>query len=643
MSLKNAMFRSYVNRYKNAWHNLRKEIRPIISFEIWFSLIFAIALAPFSAWLVNSLFVSIDQIAISNEDIISFFISFRGIGFILLSGAFFLGLAFLEWIGLMTISLAAADGRVVSVSRVLGGEMVHFWSVIRLGVLQAVIYLSVSLPFIAAGALTYFAFLAEHDINYFLAERPWQLWVALIISALIGGACLLLGAWLYIRWLFAIPALIFENAPPIEALRKSWQRTRHRFIELAMPQVVWWVFIVSASFVSALVLKALFTFLLVYAELNLYVILPLVVVALGIIFLNGLFWLTLGKAVYMFLIVDFYREIVKRKIRLPEKWWLLKKMSPSVLKYIGWAAVGLALVATIFVGVAYFERFNLDRHHVAVTAHRGSSLQAPENTISALKQAIADGADYAEIDVQATADGVVILMHDADLMRVASIDRKIAEMQYAELSTIDIGSWFSKDFSKERIATLEEAIRFCNGRIKLNIELKYNRPDLDLVGKVGTLIRSNSCAENCVITSLDYGELRMFKTLFPEVKVGLTVFQALGYYTHSKVDFLSIDAAQATSRRVKETQLNGKQIHVWTVNDLHTALAMIEVGADNIITDKPAAVQKWLQAWNNLTGTQKIALWLRNLFLKTTLENITLWLRNLISHDEHVLGINPLL
>ena len=637
------MIKSSYIRYHKAWNNLRREIRPIIGFEIWFSFIFAIALAPFTAWLVNSLLVSDGQIAVSNEDIIAFFISLRGFGFILLSAAFFLGLAFLEWIGLMIISLAAADGRVVSVSRVLGEEIVHAWSVICLGLLQATIGFLASIPFLAACALTYFVFLGEYDINYYLAERPWQLWVTLFISAMIAGLYLLLAAWLYIRWLFAIPALIFENAQPLKALRKSWQRTKHRVIELAVPQAVWWIFIVSVSFATALVLKALFTFLLVYAGLNLYVILPLVVVALGVVVISGLIWFTLGKTVYMFFIVDFYREIVRRKIMLPEKWWLIKKISPSVLKSVGWAGVCLSLAITVFAGFAYFESFNFDRRHMAITAHRGSSLKAPENTISALNQAIEDGADYAEIDVQATADGVVILMHDADLMRVASIDRKIAEMRYEELSTIDIGSWFSKDFRSERIATLEEAIRFCNGRIKLNIELKYNRPDLDLVGKVGTLIRRNSCSENCVITSLDYGELRMFKALFPEIKIGLTVFRALGDYTQSKVDFLSIDAAQATSQLVKKAQQSGKQIHVWTVNDLNTALAMIEVGADNIITDKPAAINTWLQAWNALTGSQKIALWLRNLFLKTTLKDITLWLRNLLQQDDLGLGMNPLL
>ena len=102
------MFRSFYNRYNKAWNNLRREIKPIVGFEIWFSLIFAVVLAPFTVWLVDNLLISNGQIAVSNEDIITFFISVRGVLFIVLSASFFLGLAFLEWIGLMIISLAAA-------------------------------------------------------------------------------------------------------------------------------------------------------------------------------------------------------------------------------------------------------------------------------------------------------------------------------------------------------------------------------------------------------------------------------------------------------------------------------------------------------------------------------------------------------
>jgi glycerophosphoryl diester phosphodiesterase len=71
----------------------------------------------------------------------------------------------------------------------------------------------------------------------------------------------------------------------------------------------------------------------------------------------------------------------------------------------------------------------------------------------------------------------------------------------------------------------------------------------------------------------------------------------------------------ATSRLVKRAQRNGKEIHVWTVNDLQTTLAMIEVGVDNIITDKPDYIRNVLRAWNDLSDTEKIALWLRNLIV----------------------------
>jgi uncharacterized membrane protein len=69
---------------------LRKAIKPIGGFAIWFSLIHAVVLAPFTAWLVDNLLISNGQIAVSNEDIITFFISLRGVLFIVLSASFFL-------------------------------------------------------------------------------------------------------------------------------------------------------------------------------------------------------------------------------------------------------------------------------------------------------------------------------------------------------------------------------------------------------------------------------------------------------------------------------------------------------------------------------------------------------------------------
>jgi len=110
-------------------------------------------------------------------------------------------------------------------------------------------------------------------------------------------------------------------------------------------------------------------------------------------------------------------------------------------------------------------------------------------------------------------------------------------------------------------------------------------------------------------------EKTKFKKSFPQVKTGLIVFRALGRLMRTEADFLSIHAAMATSRLVKKAQRNGKEIHAWTVNDLQTALAMIEVGVDNIITDKPDYISNVLRAWNDMSDTEKIALWLRNLIV----------------------------
>ena len=74
-----------------------------------------------------------------------------------------------------------------------------------------------------------------------------------------------------------------------------------------------------------------------------------------------------------------------------------------------------------------------DRPRVKVTAHRGHSAAAPENTRSAVRKAIASGADYAEVDVQLTADGAVVLLHDRDLKRVAGDPRRLSELSSDEV------------------------------------------------------------------------------------------------------------------------------------------------------------------------------------------------------------------
>ena len=137
-----------------------------------------------------------------------------------------------------------------------------------------------------------------------------------------------------------------------------------------------------------------------------------------------------------------------------------------------------------------------------VTAHRGSSRMAPENTMAAIEAAMEEMADYSEIDVQTTADGIVVVCHDLNLKRVAGVDRRLGTMTYDQVSRLDVGSHFSPRFAGERIPTLEEVLEACKGRMKLNIELKNIGNSSSLPEQVAALVREYGMEDQCVITSV---------------------------------------------------------------------------------------------------------------------------------------------
>ena len=122
-------------------------------------------------------------------------------------------------------------------------------------------------------------------------------------------------------------------------------------------------------------------------------------------------------------------------------------------------------------GFAFAEE-NWDQD-VEITAHRGDVSQAPENTIPAFKAAIESGADWIELDINQTKDGVLVVLHDENLMRVAGVPHKVRDLTYDEIRSLDVGSRLGPDFQGTSIPTLSEVLDYCRGKIKLNIEIKY--------------------------------------------------------------------------------------------------------------------------------------------------------------------------
>jgi len=589
-------------------------LKPAIAFEFWSTLIFMVSFSPASGWLLNRLVASSGQYAVSDNDLLAFFLSTRGIVFLVLSTGFALAFWFAEQVGLLIISGNAVYKKQVSVSRVLWEQITRLSALLHLGLLQAAVYLAAGIPFVLGIGLTYLALLREWDLNYYLSVKPFSWWVAVAIAGAILAAYLVLAAWLYIRWLFAIPILVFEKAMPTGALRKSWRQTRGRFWELAVPLAVWWISVAITSLVMTWLIRAAAAQLLNHTGSTLKAVVPVVIGTLALIAILDAIWFIIGKTVHVLLMADFYLELMggekQPSTSAPATGWL----SPTGIKRIGWLIAGIALVMGLTSGAAFIQGFNFSRA-VEITGHRGSKIRAPENTLSALQQAIAEGADYAEIDVQTTADGVVVLLHDADLMRVAAVRRRLRDISLRELGSIDVGSWFAPEFNSERIPTLQEAIDLVRGHIKLNIELKFTWPDPTLAKKVGGIIERNGFVSECVVSSLNFPALTEIKQAFPELKTGFIVLQAVGNLARMEADFLSISAARATPPLVRRVHRRGMQIHVWTVNNLNNALSMIEMGVDNIITDDPKEIRKLLEAWQTLSDSEKIVLMLRNLIV----------------------------
>ncbi|MHC5023737.1 MAG: glycerophosphodiester phosphodiesterase family protein [Planctomycetota bacterium] len=604
-----------LTRYRWVLERLRAVVRPAIAFEFWSTLFFVGALAPASGWVLNRLVASSGQFAVSDHGLLTFLLSFQGILFVLLNLGFVLTFWSAEKAGLLIIVAKAARGRKVTVSLVLWQQLSRLSALLRLGVLQATWYIVAAVPFVLGMWLTYRLLLGEWDFYFYLNVRPRSWWIAVAVWGVLLAGYLLLAASLYVRWLVSVPVLVFENVRPMEALRRSRQRTRGRLLELAMPLALWWLFVLVSSGATTWLIRAVASRLFVQAELTLRVVVPGMVGALALLLLADLAWFILGKTVHVMLTASVYLEHADASAEPRDDASATKVITARGLKRLSWVLAGVVLVTGIGTAAAYIESLNIERA-VEITGHRGSKVRAPENTLSALRQAIDEGADYAEIDVQTTADGVVVLLHDGDLMRVASLNRRLHEMRYDELRDVDVGSWFAPEFRDERIPTLQEAIDLARGRIRLNIELKFNRPDPLLTGAVIEIIRRNQFASDCVISSLSFDALTETRQAAAELTTGLIVFQAVGDPSRMEADFLSMSAARTTPRLVQELHRRGRAIHVWTVNDLGDVLAMIRMGVDNIITDRPEAVRRWMEQWQSLSDSERLAIMLGSLIVE---------------------------
>lgn len=287
--------------------------------------------------------------------------------------------------------------------------------------------------------------------------------------------------------------------------------------------------------------------------------------------------------------------------------------NPIVIKLWGKACTifatviaGVMICVYIFMGVAKNPFAKVELLKVPdISAHRGSSINAPENTMSAFKQALYDLADYVELDVHLTSDNVVVVMHDSSLKRTTGLNKNIWQVSYSRIKELDAGGWFSQVYEGEPVPTLEEVIKEIGPFAKLNIEIKYNKKESDITKYVVDIIERNDFVDRCVVTSSDYTVLHEVKELNPDIQTGYVLSAAYGaYYSIGYVDVISINYSFVNKALVDAVHRYGKEIYVWTVNSPSVVKSLANMGVDNIITDDPVMARE--AVYSRYTGKELV-------------------------------------
>jgi glycerophosphoryl diester phosphodiesterase len=274
---------------------------------------------------------------------------------------------------------------------------------------------------------------------------------------------------------------------------------------------------------------------------------------------------------------------------------------------------GIALAGGLYLGGNLAERVGAESD-VEIIAHRGAAGARPENTMAAVEQALADRADWVEIDVQETADGEIVVAHDSDLMKLAGVDLKVWDATMDDLSAIDIGSWFDPAYAGERTPTLREVLHAAKGRGKVLIELKYYGHDVALESRVAEIVEETGMAADVGVMSLKIPGVRKMHALRPDWPHGILAATAVGDLPALDADFLAVNTGQVSLDLIRRTHAQGRKLYVWTVDDPVTMVRMISMGVDGLITNEPALARQVMEARNRLSAPERLLLWASDRF-----------------------------
>jgi len=399
----------------------------------------------------------------------------------------------------------------------------------------------------------------------------------------------------FFRWIYSINYILYDNLSFRKARKKSINLGKKHhlkdFFKIMFTESLIYLFYIIFVLIGVGLILLIHHYIINKVILSSLMI-SIIAIFLGIsLILFSLLSVPMSYASITYLFLK-HKEIKDEEVNVIDLSSCLRKEENkhkiNVFKYI--VIVILIISGTIFTYNYFKGNLSLNIEYVKnieVTAHRGASVDYPENTMIAFKKAREYGANWVELDVQETKDGVIIVSHDSNLKRVTGKDININDVNYEEIETIDVSYKFGEKYKNEYIPNLDHVIIWAkDNNMKLNIELKPTGKEIDLEKTVVDIIENHEFANNVVVTSSKYDSLKKVKKYNKNIKTIYVLSIAFGDVSDLKyADGFSIEASNINKSFIKRIHKEGKEIYAWTVNKEDSINKMIKLNVDNIITD----------------------------------------------------------
>ena len=578
--------------------------RELVGFTLLFRIFESLLCAPLVALLGKWL---LGRTVLDSTAVVSFLLSPRGIFAVVFAATTILTLRLVEHAGLSAIFFGGFEGRRVSGREAVRMVWRHLLALVRISARFVGVGLLALLPLLmVVGGLAAWL-LPRHDVNYYLKLRPPEFIVAAIVIGVIAVVTTALVVMLVVRWRWVVQAVLFEQKRARDAFARSAALTHGVRWKLAG--------VLAGVTLFAVALGVVASFLGTTATSILLRVMGQGAASLAIAFGFLLVLRTIIGAACTFLgsCVDagVFTSLYCRRLAVlggnaslagagganqdaPPRW-----LVPAFL-------LGLLAFGAGGAWLAFGASTNV--RTISIHAHRGVSTEAPENTLAAVRAAIAAGADYLETDIQLSKDGVLVVVHDSDFSRLGGVAKKVWDLTYEEIRAIPLGGHSAPQFRNELTPTFDALLAETKGRIKVNIELKYygdHQPGL--ARKVVEAVRAHGMLDQVVIQCLEYEPLLEVRQLAPEVPVGYLLSFNAREPSRLNVNFLSVEQNRLDRRFVTRAHRRGQQVYAWTVNTVEDLQRLFDLGVDGVITDQSALARKTLDEYLGRSALERSA------------------------------------